>query len=186
MKTASKQTASKPAAARRAGAKPAAKKPAASKKPAAKATTKTSPRATSAKTAARKPVAKPAKSKAARRADLGSPIDGFFRKLPEPQRTITLALRKLIESALPAASGAIKWGQPMWTIDDSIVCAIGAHKGHVNLILSGPPGTFVDPDGHLTGDGKTGRHLKVTSATSIPTAAVRGWIQAAAAAKRDS
>ncbi len=185
MKTASKQTASKPAAAKRAGAKPAAKKPAATKKPAAKATTKASAKPTGAKAASRKPVAKPA-AKPAKRADLGSPIDGFFRKLPEPQRTITLALRKLIESALPAASSAIKWGQPMWTIDDSIVCAIGAHKGHVNLILSGPPGTFVDPDGHLTGDGKTGRHLKVTSATSIPTAAVKCWIQAAAAAKRDS
>jgi hypothetical protein len=45
---------------------------------------------------------------------------------------------------------------PFYTLDGGMMCAIGAHKAHVNLILSGPPGAFDDPEGRLTGDGKTG------------------------------
>jgi hypothetical protein len=45
----------------------------------------------------------------------------------------------------------------------------------VNLILSGPPGTFEDPERRLTGEGKPGRHLKLTSLDELPRDAVRGW-----------
>jgi hypothetical protein len=49
-----------------------------------------------------------------------------------------------------------------------------AHKAHVNLILSGPTGTYEDPDARLTGTGKTGRHLKLSTLDELPRAAVRG------------
>jgi hypothetical protein len=60
------------------------------------------------------------------------------------------------------------------------MCALAGFKAHVNLILSGPPGTFADPDGILEGDGKTGRHLKLRSLDELPRAAVRGWLRTAA------
>lgn len=123
--------------------------------------------------------AKPA-TKPAARADLGAPIDGFFRKQGPVTRPILEALRLLVEQTVPDATSSLKWGMPFYTIDGNIVCALGGHKAHVNLILSGPPGTYADPDGRLVGDGKTGRHLKLTALDQIPRDAVKGWLRTAA------
>ncbi len=115
----------------------------------------------------------------ARRADFGKPIDGFFAKQPAPLRAILVELRKLVEEAAPDATASLKWGVPFYSVGKSMMCALGAHKAHVNLILAGPPGTYADPDGRLEGDGKTGRHLKLTSVKELPTAMVRGWLRTA-------
>lgn len=141
------------------------------KKPATKA---------AARTPARKPAAKAAAKKPAPRADLGAKIDGFFAKQPAALRPIVDKLRALIDAAAPDATSSIKWGMPFYEIGGNTVCAIGAHKAHVNLILHGGPGTYADPDGLLAGEGKTGRHLKVTSLDALPTAAIAGWLATAA------
>jgi len=139
-----------------------------------------------AKTAAR-PMAAKTSSPAARwgqRADLGAPIDGFFARQPPELRAILEALRAEVERAAPEAVGAIKWGMPFYTVDGEMMCALAAHKSHVNLILAGAPGTFVDPEGRLEGEGKTGKHLKLRALAELPRAEVRGWIQTAAATAR--
>ncbi len=118
------------------------------------------------------------------RADLGKSIDPFFTRQAPPLRAILDTLRALLVEVVPEASGTIKWGMPFFTLDGEMMCAFGAHKSHVNLILSGPPGTFADPDGLLEGEGKTGRHLKITSADRIPRDQVRAWLRAAAANAR--
>ncbi len=149
-----------------------------------------SPKKPAARKPAKKPVAKkpkatkPAAKKPAPRADLGAPIEGFFKKQGPATRPILEALRSLVELTVPAAKSALKWGMPFYTIDDNIVCALGGHKAHVNLILSGPPGTYDDPEGLLVGDGKTGRHLKLTSLAQLPRDAVKGWLLTAAARAR--
>ena len=151
---------------------PAAKKKT-SPRPAKKAPAKKAP-------AKKAPAKKQAAPRPARRADLGAPIDGFFLKQPAPLRAILDALRQLIDEVVPGAASAIKWGNPFYTLDGTTICALGAHKAHVNLILSGPPGTFDDPHQRLLGDGKTGRHLKLTSLDQLPTDEVRGWLRTAA------
>jgi len=118
------------------------------------------------------------------RADLGAPIEPFFAKRTGPLRQILDQLRALIDAEVPDASSSIKWGMPFYTLAGQPVCALAAFKAHVNLILAGPEGTFVDPEGLLEGDGKTGRHLKLRAPTEIPRAAVRGWLAAAAARAR--
>ena len=87
-----------------------------------------------------------------RRKDLGAPVDGFFARQPAHLKPITDALRKLVAEAAPKATGAIKWGMPFYELDGVMLCAIGAHKKHVNLILPGAPD---DPGGLLEGEGKT-------------------------------
>ena len=114
------------------------------------------------------------------RADLGAPVEGFFAKQPPHLRPVIDELRKLVEEAAPEAASSIKWGMPFYSIGNGMMCAIGAHKAHVNLILSGPPGTYQDPKGLLVGDGKTGKHLKLTSLGDLPRAEVRGWLRTAA------
>ena len=155
-------------------AKPA--KPAATKKPASKpgtsAATKT-PASKPGTSAAKKPAMKP-------RADFGKPIDGFFAKQPPPLRAIATELRTIIEATVPTAASSIKWGMPFFSVDGKMVCAIGAHKAHVNLILAGPPNAFADPKGRLTGEAKGGRHLKLTSVAELPRKEVQGWVRTAA------
>ena len=134
--------------------------------------------------AAKKPKAAAAASRHGPRADLGAPIDGFFAKKPPALRPLLEELRKLVEAAAPDAESSIKWGMPFFTIHGQMMCAIGAHKSHVNLILSGPPAAFADPEGRLTGEGKTGRHLKLTSLDELPRASVKAWLKTAATLAR--
>jgi hypothetical protein len=119
--------------------------------------------------------------KPAPRADLGAPIEGFFAKQPPHLRQLLEELRRLVEEVVPGAAASIKWGMPFYTLGGAPVCALTAHKAHVNLVLAGPPGTFDDPDELLTGDGKTGRHLKLTQLGDLPRSAVRDWLRRAAA-----
>lgn len=117
---------------------------------------------------------------AARRDDFGAGIDTFLAKQSGPILALVDELRALVEKAAPDAVPALKWGMPMYMIGKAMVCGIGAHKAHVNLILSGPPGTFADPEGMLTGEGKTGRHLKLQPGDKVPAAQIRGWVTTAA------
>jgi hypothetical protein len=153
----------------------AAKKPAArtsaAKKPAAKATAK----AATAKRAA------PA-MKHGPRADYGAPVDAFFARQTGPLKPVVDELRAMVQAAAPKATAKLKWGMPLYELDGETLCAIAAHKSHVNLILPGPDGTYADPQGLLSGEGKTGRHLKIQDIASLPKAAIRGWL--ATSAKR--
>jgi hypothetical protein len=132
-------------------------------------------RATPKRAAARKPPP---------RADFGAPVEGFFARQPPHLRAILEELRGLIAEAAPGAQSSIKWGMPFYTLDGGMMCALGAHRSHVNLILSGSPGAFADPGGRLAGEGKTGRHLKLTSLEELPREAVRGWLRTAASLAR--
>lgn len=125
----------------------------------------------------------PTKKKPPTRADLGAPVDSWFSKQPAALRPIGDALRALIDQTIPKATSSVKWGNAFYELDGGIVCAISAHKAHVNLILSGPPDIFADPKGRLTGEGKTGRHLKLTALDQLPKADVVKWLKAAAKAR---
>jgi hypothetical protein len=131
------------------------------------------------KKAAKKRAA-PAPRRPAPRADLGAPVDGFFARQAPELRAILEELRRLLKEVVPQAESAIKWGNPFYSLEGAVVCAFSAHKSHVNLILAGPPGTFDDPHGRLTGEGKTGRHLKLTHLDQLPRDEVRGWLRTAA------
>ncbi|HVU03630.1 MAG TPA: DUF1801 domain-containing protein [Polyangiaceae bacterium] len=142
----------------------------------------------SRKAPAKKKTAKAAKKALARRpaprADFGAPVDGFFARQPPALRPITDRLRQMVKRAAPAATSTIKWGMPFYAIGETMMCAIGAHASHVNLILPGAPGTYDDPRGLLTGEGKTGRHLKIRSLEELPEKdVVRFLAKAAALAK---
>jgi hypothetical protein len=119
------------------------------------------------------------------RADFGAPVDPYFaRPRPPPLQEILEALRGVVEEAVPDAEASIKWGAPCYTVKGAAVCALGAHRAHVNLVLWGPGTLFADPGGRLSGEGKVGKFLKLTALDELPRAAVRGWVRAAAAHAR--
>jgi hypothetical protein len=170
----------------RAKARKAAAKKTAAKKTAAKKTAGKRPAAK--KSAAKKAAAKPAPAAAAKwgpRADLGAPVEGFFARQPQELRAILETLRAEVVRAAPEAVGAIKWGMPFYTLGGEMMCALAAHKSHVNLILAGPPGTYADPEGRLAGEGKTGKHLKLRTLADLPRSSVRAWLETAAATARE-
>jgi hypothetical protein len=113
------------------------------------------------------------------RADYGAPVDAFFSKQPPALKAIADALRALVDEAAPGAEASIKWGMPFYCLDGAMLCSIGVHKAHVNLVMVGPPGGFEDPDGHLLGVGRGSRHLKLTRLDELPRAAVRRWLRVA-------
>jgi hypothetical protein len=114
------------------------------------------------------------------RADFGAPIAGFIRKQPAHLRVILQELRGLVEATVPGARSSLKWGMPCFTLAGNMMCMLGGHKSHVNLVLVGPPAGFDDPAGRLEGAGKGGRHLKLASLEDLPRASVRKWLRAAA------
>jgi len=130
------------------------------------------------KKAVKKKVAK--KKVAAKRADLGAPVAGFLAKQPEHLRVILDVLMALIAEVEPRAAGSLKWGMPFYEVEGHMMCGLGAHKAHVNLILAGPPKGFVDPDKRLLGAGKGSRHLRLTTLDEVPTESVRSWLAASA------
>jgi hypothetical protein len=164
------------------------------KRPTKKAPSKPAAKKKTTKTAAKKrPASKAVAGKAAlaaktyaQRGDLGKPVDGFFAKVKDPLRPVTDELRALVTRVAPDARSSIKWGMPFYEVGGATMCAIAVHKSHVNLILAGPPGSFADPDGLLAGEGKTGRHLKVTSPSDLPREKVRRWLETAADLARAS
>ena len=121
-----------------------------------------------------------------KRADFGKPVDGFIKKRPPEQQKLLTELKKLIEAAAPDCEAQLKWGMPHYTIGGKYYAATSAHKAHVNLIMFGDPKAFDDPDGRLEGDGKAGRHLKLTSTKDLPKAQAKKWLAAAAKASRAS
>jgi hypothetical protein len=145
-----------------------------------KVTKRTAPRKSQGKAA----TLRAGRAMTTRRADYGAPIDGFFARQPPHLRPILEALRKIVEEAAPDAKASIKWGMPFYTVGDTMMCALGSHKSHVNLILAGPPGAFHDPAGLLAGEGKTGRRLTLRSLEDLPRQAVRGWVRSARKAAR--
>lgn len=115
-----------------------------------------------------------------RRADFGAPIDGFFARQPPHLAAILVELRKLVEAAAPEATATLKWGMPVYELGGVMMCALGGHKAHVNLILSGDAGAYADPERRLTGESSNGRHLRLETLDELPRAAVRGWLKTAA------
>ena len=119
-------------------------------------------------------------SRPAARADFGRPIDGFFRKQPPHLRAVLAELRRLIETTVPTATASLKWGMPCYTLNGKMMCMLGGHRSHVNLVLVGPVDAFADPEGRLEGGGRGGRHLKLESLGDLPRASVREWLKVAA------
>jgi len=107
-------------------------------------------------------------------------VSWTIARQPAELSRILAALRKLVEEAAPDAKSSLKWGMPVFSIGTRMMCALGAHKSHVNLVLVGPPGGFADPQHRLEGNSRGGRHLKLRSLDDLPRESVRRWVRVSA------
>ena len=137
---------------------------------------------TAGKTAAKKAVKKTAPTMAAKRKDLGAPVDGYFKDQPPDKRALLEKLRALVEKGVPGADASIKWGVPFYQRNGKNVCSLAAFKEHVGINFFASPAVLVDPGKKLEGEGKGMRMLKVRRAEDIDSASITRWLRATVAA----
>jgi hypothetical protein len=125
--------------------------------------------------------AAPAKM-AAKRKDLGAPVDSYFAQQPPEKRALLEKLRALVAKVVPDADATIKWGVPFYQRNGKNVCALAAFKEHVGINFFASPDVLVDPGKKLEGGGKSMRMLKVRRAEDIDSASITRWLKATVAA----
>ena len=137
---------------------------------------------TASKAAVKKTVKRAAPTMAARRNDLGAPVDGYFKDQPPDKRALLEKLRALVDKGVPGASATIKWGVPFYQLNGKNVCSLAAFKEHVGINFFASPAVLVDPGKKLEGEGKGMRMLKVRRAEDIDSASITRWLKATVAA----
>lgn len=86
-------------------------------------------------------------------------VEAFIRQASPAIRPVLRDLRQLVREELPEAKEEIKWGRPVYSLNQ-IVCYLAAAENHANLgFYRGIE--LEDPKGLLQGDGKKLRHIKV-------------------------
>ena len=104
-------------------------------------------------------------------------VDAYVARLEPPIRELVEALRKLVREAAPEAEESLKWGTPCYE-HNGLLCSIGPARAYARLQFF-PGASLADPAGLLEGTGKGMRHVKVRSADSIPSAALRALVREA-------
>lgn len=134
------------------------------------------------KTTVKKTVRKTAPTMAAKRKDLGSPVDGYFRDQPADKRALLEKLRALVDKGVPGADASIKWGVPFYQLNGKNVCSLAAFKEHVGITFFASPTVLVDPGKKLEGESKGMRMLKVRRGEDIDSTSITRWLKATVAA----
>lgn len=134
------------------------------------------------KTTVKKTVRKTAPTMAAKRKDLGAPVDGYFRDQPPDKRALLEKLRALVDRGVPGADASIKWGVPFYQLNGKNVCSLAAFKEHVGITFFASPTVLVDPGKRLEGESKGMRMLKVRRGEDIDSASITRWLKATVAA----
>ncbi|HYF54955.1 MAG TPA: DUF1801 domain-containing protein [Salinarimonas sp.] len=112
---------------------------------------------------------------------LAPDVDAVIALVPEPQRTVVLALRSVVREAAPDLDESVKWGKPVYGRGTANLLSIIAHRTHVNLQLFNGA-TLPDPEGLLEGIGKGLRHVKCRTIADVARPGVRTLIERCAAA----
>jgi len=84
-------------------------------------------------------------------------VDSYIKKLDSPIKEIVIELRAVVSRSSENLQEAIKWNVPTYAINSNI-CAIMAHKRHVNLQIF--LGAHIEDANLMVGTGKDMRHIK--------------------------
>ena len=132
--------------------------------------------------AVRKTAKKGTPMMAAKRKDLGAPVDSYFAQQPPEKRALLEKLRALVAKGVPDADASIKWGVPFYQRNGKNVCSLAAFKEHVGINFFASPAVLADPRKKLEGEGKGMRMLKVRRPEDIDSASILRWLKATVAA----
>ena len=108
--------------------------------------------------------------------------DTWIAALEPNQRSIAMALRRLILDTCPELTETIKWGNPVYELPGfqqaGKVCYLAATKAYVSLgFFNGAE--LTDPEGIIEGNGKKMRHVKVRDLSATLSQHLVFWIKEA-------
>ncbi len=111
-------------------------------------------------------------------------VDAYIAALPEWQRDICEAVRRLVHDADPEIEETIKRTDRPYFVLDGNVCALLAAKDHVNVFIYDP--IAPDPEGIINqGHGNaTARAIQIREGEAIDEAALIALLQAVVANNR--
>jgi hypothetical protein len=107
-----------------------------------------------------------------------SGVNEWFAALPDEQRPVLQAVRKLVLASAKDVSEEIKWGRPWYSTGEGPFCYLHSTKNHATLGFR--MGTSLkDPKGLLEGTGKDMRHIKIKSMDDVDAAAFKALLKQA-------
>ncbi|MDG9678665.1 DUF1801 domain-containing protein [Micromonospora sp. DH14] len=110
-------------------------------------------------------------------------VDDYLAGLDGPLREIGEKLTPIIAAALPAATGAMWHGHPVWGLDNRPgqrpVCLIKAYGSFVTFGLWRGQ-EIADPSGRLVPGARSMAAVKLRDLADVDPALFSGWLRAAA------
>src|ERR1700729_1231204 len=111
------------------------------------------------------------------------PVFDYIASLPEPQRSIALAIDDLAARTLPGLERSVKWGMAYYGVGDGWGFSSGAFVGHVKLMFINGA-TLLDPVPPVTppGMGKATRGVELEKLEDLGERPAGRWMKQGAAA----
>jgi hypothetical protein len=107
----------------------------------------------------------------------GKAVDAYIAQLEIWQAEIVSEVRKIVLAAVPEAEEAIKWAQPVYSVNGPFAY-IKAFKSSVNFGFW--RGVDIDdPGGLLQGSGEKMRHVKLTNLDDVDQGAFTDFVNQA-------
>ncbi|MEU3621181.1 hypothetical protein BS329_07445 [Amycolatopsis coloradensis] len=109
-------------------------------------------------------------------------VDDYLAALPEDLRTVAVALRPIVNAALPGSVEAMYHGSPTWSAGEAagknLVCLVKAYSSYVTFALW--KGQVIDdPSGRLEASAREMAHVKLRSADDIDAELFTSWLKQA-------
>ena len=107
-------------------------------------------------------------------------VDDYIALIPEPQRAVAEAARKMIDAALEGGEAAIRWAHPTWSLGKTPICYLRAASTHITLGFW--RGAWIDdPSGRLEPFGQAIAHVKLRSEGDLDRKLFANWLRQARA-----
>ena len=109
------------------------------------------------------------------------PVFAYIASLPEPQRSIALAIDALAAHTLPELRRSVKWGMAWYGVGDGWCFSCGGFEGHVKLTFGRGTSLTPVPPAQPIGMGKASRGVELASLDDLDEDLVASWMRQAAA-----
>jgi hypothetical protein len=110
--------------------------------------------------------------------DKAKDIESYIQLAPETQHQLLNEIYQLVKQTVPDVTSTIKWGFPVFS-NSKDFAYLRSNRKYVTLGFTRID-HLKDPEGLLEGEGKTMRHIKITSIDEAMKTRIKQWLSTAA------